>query len=54
MNGAIALITALFASREVWAIYNGLLSYLIAGALFVGERLIRPVFRRRLAGNASR
>jgi uncharacterized membrane protein len=42
-NGAIAAYTA-FASREIWALYNGLIAYLLMGTLFAGERL----FRRRL------
>ena len=41
INGAIAVYTAVFASRELWALYNGLLSYLVMGALFAGERLVR-------------
>ena len=40
-NGAIAVYTALFASREAWALYNGLIAYLLMGALFAGERLVR-------------
>jgi uncharacterized membrane protein len=42
-NGAIAAYTAAFASREVWALYNGLIAYVLMGSLFAGERL----FRRR-------
>lgn len=53
-NGCIALATALAASREAWTIYNGLLSYLLAGAIFVGERIVRPIFRRQPAETASR
>jgi uncharacterized membrane protein len=49
-NGAIALYTAVAASREWWALWNGLLSYLLAGSLLIGERLVRPLLRRRLAG----
>ena len=40
-NGAIAVYTALYASREAWALYNGLIAYLLMGALFAGERLVR-------------
>jgi len=47
VNGAVALATALAGSREAWALYNGLLSYLIAGALLGGERLVREIIRRR-------
>jgi uncharacterized membrane protein len=41
INGAIAVYTAAFASREAWALYNGFLAYLVMGTLFAGERLVR-------------
>jgi uncharacterized membrane protein len=41
VNGAIAAYTAAFASREIWALYNGLIAYLLMGTLFAGERLFR-------------
>ena len=47
-NGAIAAYTAAFASREVWALYNGLIAYVLMGSLFAGERL----FRRRVMSAA--
>jgi uncharacterized membrane protein len=47
-NGGVALATALYGSREAWALYNGLVSYVLAGALYVGERLIRPMRQRRV------
>jgi len=40
-NGGIAAWTAFAASRETWVLYNGLISYLLMGALFVGEWLFR-------------
>jgi uncharacterized membrane protein len=40
-NGALAAYTAAFASREAWALYNGLIAYLLMGTLFAGERLVR-------------
>jgi uncharacterized membrane protein len=40
-NGSIALVTALWASMEVWSLYNGLIAYLLMGVLFAGEYLIR-------------
>ena len=40
-NGAIAAYTALAASREAWALYNGFIAYLLMGTLFVGERAVR-------------
>ncbi len=40
-NGLFALFTALFASLAFWSLYNGLISYLLVGALFFGEMIIR-------------
>ena len=45
VNGAIALATALWASHEVWVLYNGLISYLLIGLLFGIEWLVRPKTR---------
>jgi uncharacterized membrane protein len=53
LNGSAALYTALAGSREAWALYNGLVSYVIVGALLLGERLVRPVLRRRQSGLAG-
>jgi uncharacterized membrane protein len=41
VNGAIAAYTAVFTSREAWAIYNGFAAYLFMGALVVAERFVR-------------
>jgi len=40
-NGGVSCYTALYASREQWALYNGLIAYVLMGALFVGEWLFR-------------
>lgn len=40
-NGSVAAYTAWFASRGVWALYNGLIAYLLIGAMLGGERLYR-------------
>lgn len=45
-NGGIALWTALAASDAAWAIYNGLIAYLLIGAMLLGERLLRPRHER--------
>ncbi len=37
VNGSIALVTALFFSRDVWALYNGLIAYIAIGLLFALE-----------------
>jgi len=45
INGIVAFATV-FASREIWALWNGLLSYLCMGTLFAGEWLVRRHVRR--------
>jgi len=49
VNGLIAAATALWASAAVWALYNGLLSYVAMGALRGGEWLVRRRVRDRIA-----
>ena len=49
VNGLIAIATALWASAAVWALYNGLLSYVAMGALMGGEWLVRRRVRGRIA-----
>lgn len=46
INGVIAF-ASIFASREWWALWNGLLSYLCMGVLFAGEWLVRRRFRQQ-------
>ena len=41
VNGSIALATVLWASEAAWALYNGLIAYLLMGLLFAGEWLVR-------------
>lgn len=54
VNGAIALATALYASERVWALYNGLLAYVLIGLLFAGEWWVRQrVMRDAPAEGAS-
>lgn len=48
LNGGMALATA-FMSREVWVLYNGLISYLLMGGMFAGEWFLR---KRLLRGGA--
>jgi len=45
-NTAIALYTTLYASAFVWSLYNGLISYILMGCLFVGEFIVRKFVRR--------
>ena len=42
LNGGIALWTAVAASDAAWALYNGGIAYLLMGAMFLGERCLRP------------
>lgn len=44
INGGVSLWTALAKNEELWAIYNGLISYLLMGVLFCGEFLYRHYF----------
>ena len=47
VNSVIAATSAFAASTGFWALYNGLISYLLMGALFGGEYLFRGWYRRR-------
>jgi len=49
INGAIALWTAVAASMEVWTLYNGLIAYLLMGALAGTEWLVRRRVRAKHA-----
>jgi uncharacterized membrane protein len=53
VNAGIALYTALFASREIWTLYNGFISYLCMGVLFGAEWLVRRRVQRRVHGPAG-
>jgi uncharacterized membrane protein len=50
MNGAAALITALWASAAVWTLYNGIVAYLLMALLFAGEYCVRWRFKRLQRG----
>lgn len=47
-NGAIALYTVLSDDLELWALYNGLISYIAIGCLLGGEYLARRLMMRRV------
>jgi uncharacterized membrane protein len=47
LNGLIALWTVLEGDLFWWGLYNGLISYLLAGALFAVEFAVRQRVRRR-------
>jgi uncharacterized membrane protein len=40
-NGTVAFFTAVRATFETWALYNGLIAYVLIGAMFAGEFLTR-------------
>lgn len=48
VNASVSLATV-FASREWWVLYNGLIAYLLMGVLFAAEWLVRGRLRRRPA-----
>ena len=41
VNASLSIWTAIAASREVWAVYNGFIAYLVMGTLLAGEWLLR-------------
>lgn len=43
-NGLIALWTALAATDEIWALYNGFIAYVLIGLLLGGEVIVRRFF----------
>ncbi|MDR3439081.1 hypothetical protein [Telmatospirillum sp.] len=48
-NAFVSALTALWGSLELWTLWNGLLSYLAMGGLFVGELLVRRRVQRRIS-----
>lgn len=53
VNGALAAWLAVFGAVQDWALYNGLVSYLIIGAIMGLELAIRRWYRSRYAGDGS-
>jgi len=47
INGTISLFTVLYASPNIWFIYNGIVAYILIALLFCIEYLIRLRFKRR-------
>lgn len=46
-NGAMAWYTASYATLAVWTWYNGLIAYLLIGAMFAGEWLYRTFWLKK-------
>ncbi len=47
INGSISLFTILSNDMELWTLYNGVISYLLIGALMVGEFIFRFFYLKR-------
>jgi len=47
LNGGAALYSALALSDAAWALYNGLIAYVLMGVLLIGELWLRPLLRAR-------
>jgi uncharacterized membrane protein len=47
INGLLALWTALYQDAKIWAIYNGLISYILIGVLFSAEFIYRQYAKRK-------
>ena len=45
-NFVVSLVTV-FLSEEVWALFNGLISYILIGSLFFVEYIIRTVLKKK-------
>lgn len=48
-NALVSGVSAVWGTLEAWTLWNGLISYLLMGMLFVGEMGVRRVVRRRHA-----
>ncbi|WP_051908669.1 hypothetical protein [Candidatus Odyssella acanthamoebae] len=46
MNAGVSLLTALYGDVKIWALYNGFISYILMGSLFIVEYSVRQ-YRRR-------
>lgn len=47
INGSIAAYTAYLGTYEQWALYNGVISYIVMGCLFGGEWIVRQHARKQ-------
>lgn len=47
LNGLIAFYTVLFATMEIWMLYNGLIAYVLMSGLFLGEFVARYFVKKR-------
>ena len=49
-NAAASLMTALWGNLEIWAFYNGFLSYVFVGGLMAGEFVVRQFVKKHHHG----
>lgn len=47
INSIVSLTTVLYGDLQLWALYNGLISYVLMGILFAGEFIVRQIRRYR-------
>lgn len=47
LNGTIASLTAVFADMATWTLYNGFISYVLMGCLFLVEYVVRLQIKKR-------
>lgn len=52
-NGSVALYTALRGSDRLWSVYNGIVSYILMGAMFAVEYIIRKRVMSQLDSGAQ-
>lgn len=52
-NGAFSAWLAARGALETWTVYNGLMSYVLVGVLFAGERVYRAWHFRRFEGDVT-
>ncbi len=45
-NFVVSLITV-FLSEEIWALFNGLISYILIGSLFLVEYIVRSILKKK-------
>ena len=53
LNGSVSLYTLIFSSIEIWALYNGLIAYLLIGLFFVIEYIIRVFVKKHINQSSS-
>lgn len=48
VNGLISALLAWYQMMDLWTLYNGLIAYVLIGALLAGERVLRHRFQRKM------